>query len=81
VLERGVEQAVLNEIINTAAVASAMRIVGQYLPTERNAIVCDHYERLGFSSIDVDDGDGSSRWSLDISSYEPRLVGVDIVHG
>ncbi|MDB5579763.1 MAG: Haloacid dehalogenase [Bradyrhizobium sp.] len=81
VLERGVEQAVLNEIVDAAAMAGATRVVGEYLPTERNAMVRDHYERLGFSPIDVDDGDGGSRWSLDISNYEPRLVRMDIVHG
>jgi FkbH-like protein len=49
VLERGVEQAVLNEILRVAAAVGARSVLGRYVPTERNSMVRDHYQRLGFA--------------------------------
>jgi hypothetical protein len=52
-------------------------LIGQYIKTERNGMVKDHYARLGFvrCRIDVDDG----RWRLDIASYVPAPTAIDIV--
>ena len=48
VLERGVEQCVMNALFDAAAVAGVKEIRSIYIPTDRNAMVADFYPRLGF---------------------------------
>jgi FkbH-like protein len=65
VLKRGVEYLALNELAATAARRGAKRIVGEFRPTRKNALVKDHYRNLGFS----DGGDGL--WTLEIEGFLP----------
>lgn len=48
VLKRGMEEFVLNTIVNFAVENDFSEIVGEYIPTSKNAIVEDHYKKLGF---------------------------------
>jgi FkbH-like protein len=52
VLGRKVEEAILADIAARARRLGARRLVGEYVPTAKNALVCDLYPRLGFSEID-----------------------------
>jgi predicted enzyme involved in methoxymalonyl-ACP biosynthesis len=53
------------------------RLVGIYRPTEKNAMVQDHYAKLGFSRIE-EDSSGSSRWVLTTDvEIEPAPMKVD----
>ena len=70
VLLRGVEEFVLNEIVEVAADRGLVRVEGIYAPTPRNGMVADHYEKLGFECAG-EEGDGS-RWTLAVASHEPR---------
>lgn len=63
VLGRRVESAVLREIIVQARAAGIKRLVGSYVPTERNALVADHYHKLGFRLLSEDSA-GSTTWEL-----------------
>jgi FkbH-like protein len=63
VLGRKVETMVLREIILNARAAGISRLVGTYRPTERNALVVDHYEKLGFRSVGSH-ADGTTVWEL-----------------
>jgi FkbH-like protein len=63
VLGRKVELAVLGEIITAARAAGASRLVGRYLPTEKNQMVADHYGKLGFHLVE-ERADGSTLWEL-----------------
>ncbi|MGV7217912.1 HAD-IIIC family phosphatase [Bradyrhizobium sp. UFLA05-112] len=63
VLGRGVEQAVLAEIVRRARAAGIETLEGHYVPTDRNEMVREHYGKLGFMRID-DGSDASSRWEL-----------------
>lgn len=63
VLGRKVEQAVLAELIEQARARGAQQLLGVYLPTEKNKLVEDHYEKLGFSLLERDET-GKSRWQL-----------------
>ncbi|HTA37673.1 MAG TPA: HAD-IIIC family phosphatase, partial [Candidatus Acidoferrales bacterium] len=63
VLGRRVEQMVLREILAQARERGVLRVLGAYLPTERNALVRDHYRKLGFALLDEDER-GASRWEL-----------------
>jgi FkbH-like protein len=61
VLKRGMENFTLNTIIALAKKKGITRIVGEYLPTKKNAIVKDHYQQHGFIS-DTD------KWILDLNT-------------
>jgi predicted enzyme involved in methoxymalonyl-ACP biosynthesis len=66
VLGRKVEEAVLQELVEQARARGISRLVGRYLPTEKNKLVEAHYEKLGFTLLERA-ADGSSRWQLDVA--------------
>ena len=76
VLGRKVEQMVLREILRQAREAGIDRVLGRYDPTEKNALVRDHYEKLGFAK--VGEQDGSTTWSMpaatEIAEVPMRVV-------
>ena len=63
VLGRGVEQMVLREIGWHAERAGVRRLVGEYRPTERNMMVREHYEKLGFIQLSGS-GEGPTEWEI-----------------
>lgn len=67
VLKRKVEQAVLGELIRLARESGISKLVGQYIPTGRNALVADHFARLGFA-LAGSTTDGSSNWALEVDT-------------
>ena len=77
VLNRKLEETTLNCIAAAAKSAHVRALIGQYLPTERNDMVKDHYARLGFERID--EGEGGSRWRLDVATYAAVGVPIEIV--
>jgi FkbH-like protein len=70
VLGRKVEQMVLREILIHAREKGIARLIGTYRPTERNALVRDHYEKLGFLKVAQQD-DGTTTWELDARTDIP----------
>lgn len=78
VLGRGVECAVLNELVGSVRQRGGSRLIGLYRRSERNEIVAGHYEKLGFSYIDARE-DGSSAWSLDIANYMFKETAIKVV--
>jgi FkbH-like protein len=76
VLGRKVEEAALNEIVRRASAAGVTRLRGIYRPTDRNALVKDHYENLGFSQ--VAQTDGAIVWELDLAGFVARDVPIMI---
>jgi FkbH-like protein len=63
VLGRQVEQMVLREIILHARESGIQTLIGTYHPTEKNALVRDHYHKLGFKNL-AERSDGTTEWSL-----------------
>ena len=63
VLGRRVEQMVLREILLRARSRGIRTVAGIYRPTERNAMVRDHYAKLGFTQVG-EDADGATHWTL-----------------
>ena len=51
VLKRGMEEFIINSMIQTAAEHGFTKVVGEYLPTPKNSMVADIYERLGFTRV------------------------------
>jgi FkbH-like protein len=64
VLKRGVERFVLDRLASAAREAGARSLIGEYLPTPKNALVKDHYAGLGFRAAD-------GRWVLSVESHPP----------
>ena len=68
VLGRRVEEAVLQEMIEHALQAGVQTLIGVYRPTERNVIVKQHYEKLGFVLSPSQDDD-AQYWELALKEY------------
>ena len=70
VLGRGVEQAILNALVERAARRGIRELVGEYLPTAKNAMVSELFARLGFAKLEHPDAaKGASRWLLRVEGY------------
>jgi FkbH-like protein len=76
VLGRRAEEAVLLDIVRNAKKYGALRLVGTYCPTEKNVIVKDHYNKLGFTKITGDDR--SETWALDLTQYQPPELPISL---
>lgn len=77
VLNRGLEKAVLNVLVAAAKSRGIHRIIGEYLPTEKNGMVKEHYPRLGFAPLS--DDPAAPRWVCGVAEYQPFDVAVQIV--
>jgi FkbH-like protein len=71
VLKRGMEQFVLNTIMAYAASQSYRTIKGEFVPTDKNGMVQDHYKNLGFEQKD-------NYWYLDVNGYEPKECFIEV---
>jgi FkbH-like protein len=69
VLGRQVEETTLNIIAEQAAHLGARRLIGEYRPTAKNAMVKDHYPNLGFATEYRSDETGEGIFTLDLSTY------------
>jgi len=49
VLKRGMEEFIINTMVETARDAGYKKVVGEYIKTPKNAMVADIYEKLGFT--------------------------------
>lgn len=91
VLGRQVEEATLNLIAKQASLRGFKRIIGVYLPTAKNNLVKNHYERLGFQPLanlaeqtshePVPEGalatrQADSQWVLYLDTYQQRRTPV-----
>jgi FkbH-like protein len=80
VLGRQVEPTTLNLIVRQATSLGARRLVGEYLPTKKNAMVKDHYAKLGFTVMETDAA-GGSRAVLDLTGYTPAETFIQVTEG
>lgn len=69
VLKRGMENFTLNNIVEYAKANGYKRIIGEYLPTQKNVMVAEHYTGLGFTKLE---GSETAQWSLDVDNYQSR---------
>ena len=73
VLGRGVEDAVLAELVRNGISVGKRALIGRFIPSGKNEMVRDHYKKLGFAVAD-------ERWRLDFADFKPRKVHMRIVH-
>ena len=69
VLKRGMENFTLNTMVDAAKAKGYKRIIGEYLPTPKNAMVAEHYPQLGFIRIE---GAETAQWELDVEVYQNK---------
>ena len=79
VLKRDMEIAMLDSLVERARDRGIATIVGYYLPTAKNGMVADHYQKLGFSLASKIESTGSTVWSLDITTYKARSRHIRIL--
>jgi FkbH-like protein len=80
VLGRQVEPTTLNLIADQAQKLGARRLVGEYIPTKKNGMVKDHYQRLGFTLMQTTDN-GGSRSMLDLNGFAPTPTFIHVTQG
>jgi predicted enzyme involved in methoxymalonyl-ACP biosynthesis len=80
VLGRGVEAATLNLIVAQARALGATHLRGEYRPTAKNAMVREHYTKLGFIRITQTE-EGGSVALLDLASFEALPTCIETIEG
>ena len=78
VLKREMEFAMLDSLVERARAHNVKEIVGYYLPSPKNGMVEDHYEKLGFSLHSLEQESKKSIWLLDVKGYQPRNTHIKV---
>ena len=65
VLKRGMENFILNTIVNSTKSHGFKYLKGEYIPTAKNEMVKDHYKNLGFT-------ENEGGWLLAVEEYENK---------
>lgn len=71
VLKRGMESAMLDELVKNAKNRAITELKGYYYKTAKNAMVKEFYAELGFDKIE-ENSNGDSEWLLNIETYQDR---------
>lgn len=77
VFGRQVEYAALNVLAQEASLRGARRLVGEYRPTAKNALVENLYLAMGFVEMPAS-SPGWRRFSLDLNSFKPFETFIEI---
>jgi predicted enzyme involved in methoxymalonyl-ACP biosynthesis len=67
-------------IVDQAQRLGARRIIGEYIPTKKNSMVKDHYERLGFKVFEHGP-DGESRAAFELADFASRETFIHVEEG
>jgi FkbH-like protein len=78
VLGRKVEHMVLAEILRHARAAGISKLSGTYRPTEKNKLVVDHYEKLGFAKV-AEEPSGLTRWEVLVGTTLPNEAPMKVI--
>jgi FkbH-like protein len=72
VLKRDMELAMLDALVDHARARNIHALRGYYVPTKKNGMVADHYEKLGFQRDITEPDLAGSVWTLETRAYTPR---------
>lgn len=70
VMGRKLEEVIINEL----AAKYKKKMIGEYIPTEKNAPVKELYDKLGF--VFVAENDGCKKYELDATKYDKQEFGI-----
>ena len=77
VLKRGVENMLMNGLHALASQEGIGLIRGEYIPTAKNGLVSDHYQKLGCALVDSDE-DGRTVWELAVADdWQPLTTFIE----
>lgn len=79
VLKRGMEDAMMDTLVEQAARRGVTTIEGYYYPTAKNAMVREFYAGMGFTKTE-EDASGNTTWRLDVAAYQTRRPHMKIEH-
>lgn len=71
-IQRGVEELMLNKIVDFCKRNGIEKLVGEYLPTSKNEVVANHFPNMGFRPV-------NALWELKIATYEPKTVVISVI--
>lgn len=78
VFNRSVEYLLCNHLVAKAREMGISSLYGIYRPTNKNALVREHYRNLGFDRVRLEE-DGTAHWRLDLNRFEPFDVPIESV--
>jgi len=70
VLKRGMEEFIINDIIQVARACGMTEVIGEYIQTPKNAMVADVYARMGFKQE-------GNRFYVDVNTFEERKTMIE----
>jgi FkbH-like protein len=69
VLTRTVEQYLMTYVFDQAERLGMNRVIGEYIPTAKNAMVRDFFAQFGFRQLSTE-ADGRTRWVLSVGEFQ-----------
>lgn len=75
VLGRGVEQFLMNYVVGQAAQFGLTRVIGEYVPTAKNAMVREFFQQFGFVRASA----SGNQWMLDVAAFRPNETFIRLV--
>ena len=76
VLGRGMEQAMLDAVMEKAMETGLETVVGYYFPTAKNKMVANLYKDFGFALRE--ENDGGTVWEMQVAGYEKKNRFIDV---
>ncbi len=74
VFSRTAEYLMFNELVRHANTRGARTITGAYIPTAKNAVIADIFQKLGFQA---GGGEGGAVWTLDLQGFVPQPTFIE----
>ena len=71
VLKRGMEEYIINKMMETATAHGFEKISAEYIPTPKNKMVKDIYKTFGFTEV------SEMQYEIAVKDYEPKKVYID----
>ena len=78
VLQRGMEDAMMDALAESAGARSVKKIIGYYYPTPKNSMVREFYGHMGFQKIKQDE-EGNTVWELETASYILKKPPIKVI--
>lgn len=78
VLKRGLEDVMMNTLMDLARKHNIKKVIGYYYPTPKNVMVKNFYLDMGFE-LETEDADGNRKCSVDVETYAQRESHMEIV--
>ena len=77
VLKRGMENAMMDTLVQKCKNNNIDVVYGYYYPTAKNKMVKDFYAQFGFEKI-TEDKTGNSVWKLDVTKYKKTNKVIEV---